>query len=115
MTTIEEKAKAYAEKHWVDYALSALNMPWTEVKGLIEGIYLAGAAEALSLPLADRLTHKERERITDLYLSQEEIEGAASAFSKDVVAVAEITRNILINIFGKQMFEQKGGEADGTK
>ena len=110
MTTIEEKAKTYAEKHWVDYVQSTLTIPWDEVRESIKSIYLAGAAEALSLPLADRLTHKERERITDLYLSPEEIEGAASAFSKDVVAVAEITRNILINIFGVSMFEEKGGE-----
>ena len=110
MKTIEEEAKTYAEKYWLDYAQSTLTIPWDEVKGLIEGIYLAGAAEALSLPLADRLSHKERKRITNLYLSQEEIEGAASAFSKEVVAVADITRNILINIFGASIFEEKGGE-----
>ena len=107
MKTIEEKAKAYAEKYWLDYAQSTLPIPWTEVKESIKSIYLAGAAEALALPLADRLTEEEIERVTGLYLSPAEIEGAASAFSKDVVAVATITRNILINIFGKEMFDEK--------
>ena len=56
-------------------------------------------------PLADRLTDVERERIRNLYLSDEEINGVETAFGNYPVAAAKITHNILESIFGKEMFQ----------
>lgn len=71
--------------------------------------FKAGANHIKSLPLAERLTAEERKKIKNLYLSDEEVEGVKTAFGAYPVAVATITKNMLESIFGKDMFEEKGG------
>ena len=58
-------------------------------------------------PLADRLTDEEKEKIMKLYITDEEIKGIKTAFGTYPVAAATITKNILEQIFGKDLFNEK--------
>ena len=77
-----------------------------------DGPLIADAFDAceeaiMSMPLADRLTEEEKERIKNLYLTDEEIDGVKSAFGAYPVAAATITKNILESIFGSDLFKEK--------
>ena len=66
-----------------------------------------GASWLMQQPLADRLTDEEKEKVKKLYLTDEEIDGVKSAFGVYPVAAAVMTKNILEQIFGKELFNEK--------
>lgn len=71
MRTIEQKAQAYAEDKATALGLPPNNkfqpMYLNEVKKAIEAAYLAGTKDILSLPLCERLTEEEKEKIRGFY------------------------------------------------
>lgn len=69
--------------------------------------FTRGAEWLMQQPLADRLTEEEKERIKKLYLTDEEIEGIKTAFGTYPVAAATISKNMLEQIFGKELFNEK--------
>ena len=73
----------------------------------IEDAFIAGAQWLMQQPLSDRLTDEEKEKIKKLYLTDEEIDGVKSAFGVYPVAAAVMTKNILEQIFGKELFNEK--------
>ena len=91
MKTIEEAAKEYAENSNVTQDNFCL---YDEIDA-----FEAGANYIMSLPLADRLTNEEKEKITQLYMLANIVENECNRGYK----------NALIEIFGTAMFEEKGG------
>ena len=69
--------------------------------------FIKGANWLMQQPLSDRLTDEEKEKIRELYLTDEEIEGIKTAFGAYPVAAATITKNMLEQIFGKELFNEK--------
>ena len=69
-----------------------------------------GANWLMQQPLTDRLTDEEKEKIRELYLTDEEIEGVKTAFGAYPVAAATITKNMLEQIFGKELFSNQPTE-----
>lgn len=69
--------------------------------------FTRGANWLMQQPLSDRLTDEEKEKIKKLYLTDEEIDGVKSAFGAYPVAAAVMSKNILEQIFGKELFNEK--------
>ena len=76
-------------------------------EAMFASMFEQGAHWLMQQPLADRLTKEEKEKIKKLYLTDEEIDGVKSAFGAYPVAAAVITKNILEQIFGKELFIDK--------
>ena len=74
---------------------------------IFERGFKQGVNYLMQQPLADRLTEEEKERIKKLYLTDEEIEGIKTAFGRYPVAAATISKNMLEQIFGKELFNEK--------
>ena len=85
MNAIEEAAKEYAENSNVTQENFCL---YDEIDA-----FEAGANYLMSLPLCDRLTSKEREKIKELYKENH---------------IYNMLR--MEDLFGTAMFEEKGGE-----
>lgn len=102
--TIEEMAREYANEKWG----SITDCPSVGVvKRDAQQGFVAGANAVLSLPLVDRLTDSERERIRAIYHECELIEMNDNPnLSAEIVGNAGVKMELLESIFGKNFFNE---------
>ncbi len=83
MRTIEEKAKAYAEKVFCDAVKICSDKPWNEFRDTYEQAYLAGATEALASQWKDpkvELPEDDRQVLVETDCEDKELRYAMSYF-----------------------------------
>lgn len=83
MRTIEEKAKAYAEKVFCDAVKICSDKPWNEFRDTYEQAYLAGATEALASQWKDpkvELPEDDRQVLVETDCEDKELRHAISYF-----------------------------------
>ena len=106
MTPIEEKAQAYAEDKATAIGLPPNNkfqpMYLSEVKKALEAAYLTGANAVLSLPLSERLTEEEKEKIRDEFKAWKQFAGTKD----DTMAKGAMAA--LVEVFSPDFFNEGG-------
>lgn len=95
--TIEEAARKFATMQW--------GKPILHTTGAIESLLIEFASELMKLPLADRLTDSEKEKIREQY-------DEVRIFTENTDPCGETSeyymgqKVVLERIFGKELFEQ---------
>lgn len=111
MTPIEEKAQAYAEDKATALGLPPNNkfqpMYLSEVKKAIEAAYLQCANDILALPLSERLTEEEKEKIRSKYNEVKELSCAIG--DNEMFAGDEAVFEWL---FGSDFFKEGGNDGE---
>jgi hypothetical protein len=96
--TIEEAARKFATMQWGKTIL--------HTTGAIESLLIEFASELMKLPLADRLTESEKEKIREQY-------DEVRIFTENIDPCEEMSeyylgqKVVLERIFGKELFERK--------
>lgn len=105
--TIEEAENEYANENMWYPGETSYESDIIAMKDSFADAFKAGASHALSLPLSQRLTDEERERVRKMY------DNAMEVFcdTRDIEAkeYAMCRLNTLEEIFGKELF----GEGEG--
>ena len=106
--TIEEAAREFAEENWTDFR--ACEWPKEYVTENLEYAFEEGAAHVLSLPLSQRLTDEEREKMRKMYSEAQSwldekptLDGCNSYLRVCAVAI----QSRLESIFGKELFGEE--------
>lgn len=104
MKTIEDYASEYATKWEMNH-----NIHNPDVYDLIRNAIIIGVNHIMSLPLAERLTAEEREKIKGMY--KRIVVDVRHSDTYDCVPASDLDKVMesLELIFGKAMFEEGGG------
>ena len=104
MTPTEEKAQAYAEKRTNELTRFSECPPRRNIECSIEQAYLAGANDILALPLSERLTEEEKEKIRGFYDGE--------TFGElDFIELISC-RRILVSLLGSDFFKEGGNDGE---
>lgn len=101
--TIEEVANEYANENMWYPGETSYESDIIAMEDSFADAFKAGAAHVLSLPLSQRLTDEERERVRKMYMQAIKDwigVGDARGYCRTCIALEEI--------FGKEMFEKEG-------
>lgn len=100
--TIEEAAKEYNDKH-IDETINGLHddfLSWEPLQDGIINAFKAGANHVYKLPLSDRMTAEEKERVRREYDS-------TYPFDIDCGVTNMLIRDMLERIFGDDFFKEE--------
>lgn len=110
MTPIEEKAQAYAESQ-IDGIEFINEYECQCVLNDYKQTYLAGTKDILSLPLSERLTEEEKEKIRAKYNENlKKIKHNACQGYDDYVYSYQ--NDMLIELFGSDFFKEGGNDGE---
>ena len=114
MTPTEEKAQAYADTRY-GKVIDDICRGIPAVNDALRRAYLAGAKGILSLPLSERLTEEEKEKIRAMYKETEswlEETRTPEKIHDPIRLIAVALQDRFEQIFGTDFFKEGGNDGE---